>query len=262
MGGSVSAQIIGTVGVYDENVVNANTWNLDVSADKRVSSSVLGGDFTTSVLDAFNNNRGGVANFDGAGESLTFTGGVSAGNRMILGTDSALQLAFTLTDPDASAIPNGNQIVGAGGNSRLPISGANRLAIRYSMVFEFEGIYDATGTTLIPDAGVTQFGITMLSRDNRAWTGDVIVTFSDLSTQTISAFSVAQSVDTTETFIGFAAPSGLFINQVAFIRTTAGEYTGGFDDFGVVVIPEPSTYAMILGLFVIGVAAVRRRLRK
>lgn len=254
-------QILTSVGVYDENIVNTNTWNLDVPVDKRVSSSVLGADFTTSVLTAFNNNLGGVANFDGAGESLTFTSGVSANNRIILGVDSALQLDFTLTDTSANLIPNGNQITTNTGNSRLPISGDARLAIRNDMVFTFNGIYDAAGTTLLTDHGVKQFGVTMLSRDNRDWTGNVVVTFSDNSTQTISALTVAQSVNTTDTFIGLEAPGNLFITQVAFTRTGGGEYTGGFDDLGIIVIPEPSTYAALFGLLGLALVAWRRRAR-
>jgi hypothetical protein len=257
---SLHAQILGTVGVYDENVVNTNTWNLDVPVDKRVSSSILGADFTTDVLNAFNNNMGGVANFDGPGESLTFTSGVSANNRMILGTGSALQLDFTLTDTSANLIPNGNQITNDTDRSRFPISGTHRLAIRNNMVFTFNGIYDAAGTTLLNGYGVSQFGITMLSRDNRAWTGNVVVTFSDNSTQTLSGFTVAQSVNTTDTFIGFEAPTGLFINQVAFTRTGGGEYTGGFDDFGVVVIPEPGTLALV-GIALGSLLVFRRRNR-
>lgn len=250
---SLYAQILGTVGVYDENVVNANTWNLDVPVDKRVSSSILGGDFTTDVLTAFNNNMGGVANFDGAGESITFAlvdgNRVSANNRMILGTDSLLQLDFTLRDFGTNQVPNdSNRIAAAGSDSRLPISGDRRLEARYNMIFEFNGIYDAAGTTLLTGYGVSQFGITMLSRDNRSWTGNVMVTFSDNSTQTVSALTVAQSpsgTSTTDTFIGFQAPDGLFINSVAFNRTSGGDYTLHFDDFGVVVIPEPGTLALL-----------------
>lgn len=255
---SLNAQTLGTVGVYDENVVNTNAWNLDVPAGIQVSSSILGADFTTDVLTAFNNNMGGVANFDGAGESLNFTDGVSANNRMILGTGSALQLDFTLTDTSANLIPNGNQITTNTGNSRLPISGDARLAIRNDMVFTFNGIYDAAGTTLLTGHGVSQFGITMLSRDNRDWTGNVVVTFSDNSTQTITALTVAQSDDTTDTFIGFKAPTGLFINQVAFTRTGGGEYTGGFDDLGIVAIPEPGTLALV-GIALGSLALFRRR---
>ena len=257
----VHAQIIGSVGIYDENIVNTNTWNLDVPVGIQVSSSVLGATFTSNVLSAYNNNLGGVANFDGAGESLNFTSGVSANNRMILGTDAALQLAFTLTDTSANLIPNGNQITNNTGNSRFPISGANRLAIRNDMVFTFDGVYDAAGTTLLTDHGVKQFGITMLSRDNRDWTGNIVVTFSDSSTETISALTVAQSVNTTDTFVGFEAPGSLFITEVSFTRTSGGEYTGGFDDLGIIVIPEPSTYVAILGIIGLALVTWRRRVR-
>lgn len=253
------AQILGSVGVYDENIVNTNTWNLDVPVDTRVSSSVLGADFTTSVLSAFNSNLGGVANFDGPGESLNFTSGVSANNRIILGIDSALQLDLTLTDPAANVIPNGNQITTNTQNSRFPISGDARLAIRNDMVFTFNGIYNAAGTTLLTDHGVKQFGVTMLSRDNRDWTGNVVVTFSDNSTQTLSGLTVGQSVNTTDTFVGFAAPDNLFITQVAFTRTGGGEYIGGFDDLGIIVIPEPTTYAALFGLLGLALVLWRRR---
>ena len=163
---------------------------------------------------------------------------MSANNRIILGIDSALQLDLTLTDPAANVIPNGNQITTNTQNSRFPISGDARLAIRNDMVFTFNGIYDAAGTTLLTDHGVKQFGVTMLSRDNRDWTGNVVVTFSDNSTQTLSGLTVGQSVNTTDTFVGFAAPDNLFITQVAFTRTGGGEYIGGFDDLGIIVIPE------------------------
>jgi hypothetical protein len=265
---SVQAQILGTVGVYDENVINTNTWNLDVPVDKRVSSSVLGVDFTTDVLTAFNNNMGGVANFDGTGESISFglvdDNRVSANNRMILGTGSQLQLDFTLRDFGLNQIPNANnRIAAADSNSRLPISGDRRLESRYNMIFEFNGIYDAAGTTLLTDYGVSQFGITMLSRDNRSWTGNVIVTFSDNSTQTVSALTVAQSptgTSTTDTFIGFQASENLFINSVAFNHTSGLDYTLHFDDFGIVAIPEPGTLAL-LGIALAALAVFRRRSR-
>lgn len=265
---SVQAQTLGTVGVYDENIVNDNTWNLNVPVDKRVSSSVLGADFTTDVLTAFNNNMGGVANFDGTGESISFAlvegNRVSENNRMVLGTGSQLQLDFTLRDFGTDQIPNANnRIAPAGDRQRLPISGDRRLESRYNMIFEFNGIYDAAGTTLLTGYGVSQFGITMLSRDNRSWTGNVVVTFSDNSTQTVSALTVAQSptgLSTTDTFVGFQAPQGLFINSVVFDHTSGADYTLHFDDLGIVAIPEPGTLAL-LGIALAALAVFRRRSR-
>ena len=250
-GAALDAQTIHlrSVGVYDPVTVgNTNTVDHDVPAAQQVSSSIEVAPFTTNVLAAFNANLGGVADFDGGDDSVVSSGGVATG-RMNLGINSALQLDFTMT----SDAPNAQRIEAAFG----PISGLNSLVTRRQATFTFNGIYDQANA-LLSDHGVKEFGITLLDR-NRDWLGDVVVTFSDNSTQTISGLSRPTGTSTNDTFVGFAAPGNLFIQSVAFNHTSAGDYSLIFDDLGIVVIPEPRVYAALFGLLALGFVAWRRR---
>lgn len=247
---SVQAQItLQSVGVYDATT-NANTVDHDVPLAQRVSSSITVAPFTTNVLAAFNSNLGGVANFDGGTDSVSLSSDVATG-RMNLGIDSALQLDLTITMTNT---PNGQRIEGPGFG---PISGERYLQARQTASFTFNGIYDAAGTTLLTGYGIKEFGITLLDR-NRDWTGNVVVTFSDNSTQTISGLSRPTGTSTNDTFVGFVAPENLFINSVAFNHTSAGDYSLIFDDLGIVAIPEPGTLAL-LGIALAALAVFRRR---
>ena len=258
---ALDAQIITlrSVGVYDPVTVdNTNTVDRDVPSTQQVSSSIEVAPFTTNVLAAFNANLGGVADFDGGDDSVSLSSDLATG-RMNLGITSALQLDLTISMPNT---PNVQRIEGPGFG---PISGERYLQGRQTASFTFNGVYDAAGTTLLTDHGVKEFGITMLDRD-RSWLGDVVVTFSDNTTQTISDLSRPASATNpggvNDTFVGFVAPGNLFIQSVAFNHTSAGDYTLIFDDLGIVVIPEPRVYAALFGLFALGFVVWRRRVRR
>lgn len=260
-GAALDAQTIHlrSVGVYDPVTVdNTNTVDHDVPAAQQVSSSIEVAPFTKNVLAAFNANLGGVADFDGRDDSVSLSSDLATG-RMNLGITSALQLDLTISMPNT---PNVQRIEGPGFG---PISGERYLQGRQTASFTFNGVYDAAGTTLLTDHGVKEFGITMLDRD-RSWLGDVIVTFSDNSSQTISGLSMPASATNpggvNDTFVGFVAPGNLFIQSVAFNHTSAGDYTLIFDDLGIVVIPEPRVYAALFGLFALGIVAWRHRVRR
>ena len=78
--------------------------------------------------------------------------------------------------------------------------------------------------------------------------------FSDPLSATLSELGTATDSTYTEVALGF---TGAY-----WQGSTAGSQTARFDNVTLTAIPEPSTYAALFGLAVLGLAIYRRRLRK
>ncbi|MCC5840842.1 MAG: PEP-CTERM sorting domain-containing protein [Opitutales bacterium] len=249
----VSAQIL-AVGVYDPatnpNRVDNDILNPGTIITAQPTGAIGVADFTTSVAAAFASNLGGVIDFENG----------AINNHVRLGVDHSLGLNLTYT---------GFNTFAAAANGRIPISGDFRLNGDRSGTMDFGSFFDVATNAPLADFRVTQVGLTMLARQDRDWTGTVRATFSDTTTATFSIVQLGNygtpadaANPPQDTFLGFTAPAGLGITRISFNQTGGGQFTLSIDDLGIIAIPEPSTYAAIIGLLGLAFVAWRRRARR
>ena len=219
-----------TVGTYDEtgqaNVVDffVTTQTTTPTAAGGAAGTLDG--YKPAFATAFAANMGGVANFDVTdftavvGDTTAFTYGTSA--------NKTLNTTFIIrnTEPGSATPISGvkGALFRSGGND---VSGGNIV---------FNSI-----TNGLLDERVVRFGLTFLGRNNDG-TISGVATYSDAS-KSATLSRVITFGNTQDTFFGFTAPTGLFIQSVAFTGTSIKI----FDDlaFETAVIPEPS--AALLG---------------
>lgn len=202
-----------TVGVYDENVVNANA--VDYVA---FGSSFTASEFATDVAAAWQQNAGGVADSNGLGFFYEF--GASANKQLRL-----------------KVVENTNYGLGGG----AAISGTSAFSTSFGSYdyssFSFESISTLANEPL--DERVTRFGLTVLSDELNNFArdyGTVTVTGRLASGGTVTASRVINARrNLGDTFYGLAAPTG-----DSFIGFSVG-YAGSpdatpqalrFDDIG------------------------------
>lgn len=214
------------VGVYDENVTiispNAtpNQADTDAAVGVGVGTNYSVANFTTDVLHAYNNNLGGVCNFEGAvmttEQSFDVTYG-AAQNKTLTVTMTTL----------AGGIPTFNFLTG-GDAASVPISGTQ-------YVGNSAGGADFGYTFSKP---LLAFGYTILSRTANRTVNSMTFTLDDATTYVFSNEAIAASVSGTngpdDTFFGYAAPVGHHIVSVAIDVSAAVRW----DELGFVVKPD------------------------
>lgn len=230
--------MIGTAGVYDENAVQANSVN--VSATSTAGNRLSLADFSAQVAAAFSSNLGGVIQFDSVPAGGPFTEiaasyGLSQGQTLIISNGFA---PWSISD----SLTNRTPISGGQYLSTTGVDSGGRF------VFQFA-----------PASQVIAVGATLLSRSGSSdieFTAQV--TFSDLSTESVTFLSSGSSNAGNDTFAGFKAPDGLVITEFSFLNNPLNLYRS-MDDLGfVVAIPEPSSFVLMLGLAVLLLAGLRR----
>lgn len=124
----------------------------------------------------------------------------------------------------------------------------NAVAYQFRVAIQTGGNWYVTTTAL---AGTVADQATFTSAPTK-------LTFSGLNTASWSALSFTAG---SALSIGSAAtlPGNSTITGFGLYATTGTAGTGRFDDFTVTAIPEPSTFAALAGLGVLGLAASRRR---
>lgn len=242
-----------TSGVYDENVNGANTVDTDafntagnaalVSAGQVISQATL----TADVATAFASNSGGVIDFDSlasnpGGTDFDATYGISQANNLHVAMTSftggaapagGLSLVVNLTTAAVAISGNGTNLNHMGTGSGV---------IDFGLAF---------------DKPLSEIGVTVLQR-TAARTINVRVVLDDASlmdfaTETQAAWSGSGTPDD-DTFFGARAPAGRTIAAIRFDFNAAHR----IDDLAFVVVPEPSSLALMI--FVLGgiVLALRR----
>ena len=255
---AVTITSVGTTGVFDESTNATNQLDIAVPAGTLPS-------FKAAVLNAYNNNLGGVIDWETgvtATASVTTTSnntltsitaayGLGAANNLTISFGNTMELYTNDVVSQVSVLSQ----QGAFHNAILP-QGTTSASRAYTMTFS--------------GAGVTEIGAAMPSRTTYALSGVTAVNFRATANYSASSpeilnFAVGGTPGTTDTFLHFAAPSGETITSftVAWISETGGTLTDGqrrpiLDDFGFIVVPEPST-AGLVGLAVIFAALGRRR---
>lgn len=247
------AQGVTTVGVYDESTTDENTGvagiqnnSVDVSATVDVANRVSLATFSSSVLTAFNNNLGGVINFDNGltgnfGSTISASYGTSQAKSInITNGVSNTWTAIASTSRTGISHPT-NDTTG----TILSISGNTGTATGPDFVFNFSVTDQVVmvGGTLLSRSGATNQTVTAR------------VTFSNATTDSVVFTSAGANNGGNDTFAGFKAPTGFYITQFQFDLPT-NEFRS-VDDLGFITVPEPTSLAMI-GL---GAALVLRRRR-
>lgn len=231
-------------GVPTPNNINRSLTGLDADA------------FAILVADAFNAGLGGVVNWDAVGSQNNRNAVVG-----LFGTD----LRFVAN------VDRNMQTTGSGG-SFASTSGQRTMA----MNSDGEGLTLTLGVTdsldqHLPGVLISHVGLVLASRTGSGYPLDVRVTaaYSDLSSESVGTTINSTTRGEDDVFVGFVAPDGHSVSTLAFeifelgtLATTPVPFAGSrvaIDDLGFIVIPEPSVYAALLGLAVLGIV-LRRRL--
>ncbi len=237
IGGGVAraALTFSASGVYDPADSPSATLNSGNQADTAAASNNISlAAFQTAIQSAYNNDVGGVIDFENP------TGTSDASIAATYGTSQASTLTIT-----RGAFGGGGNIDASTGNN-VVISG-----VRYM------GLATNPDFNLTFSQPVTLFGITALARsDGGARNVDLTITLDDSSTVVWQQEAVAgENLDgnsADDTFFGYQAPAGRYITNVQFDNSGFVR----FDDLGFAVVPEPASLSMLL---LAGFAAVRRR---
>lgn len=241
---SIANASIVSVGVFDENVVQANS--VDISA-----TAYTAGQVSVDVASAFATGQGGVIDFD--------NGTITDSNRLEATFAGGTKTLHVRNDERTWSIGNlGTGTAGALSGGRVLFNGApDPFPTPYLNRFVFEDVTDQFGMST-GDA-VTTFGLIVLDLNTSLNGGDndleFTITFSDDSTMSLM-HTVPGSFNANDTFFGYQAPSGQSIKEVAISATN----NLATDDWAFIVspsaIPEPGSVAM---LALLGMVTVMRR---
>ena len=235
--GSTASGAFITTGTYDEQATNTNAVDREETGNPNSLSQ-----FTTDVANAFANDRGGVIDFDGVGESafdsgddITATYGTSGSKSLDLDTSIAT-LNVTNNSVAANAISGGQGLFNFDSNNN-------------TLTFTFGSI--AGGD---PNEVVNEAGFTLLSA---AFTDGSYSATANFSDGTSDARNITLGDSDDDLFVHFAAPTGESINS---ITVNDGDGRAAIDDFAFsTVIPEPASLALI-GLGGLGLLPRRQRI--
>ena len=209
-----------TVGVYDENTVNTNAVD-EVAAGTNVGTTGLisGGAtglslMSTDFLNAFNNNTGGVVNFD------TITNTIDQANFKQFDAAFGTDLSFTLSVNRINA-PGDNTSGLNTNNNNTVLSGANYLGISGT----------ASPFTIAFSRPLSEFGISALSRSAQR-TGVMTINYTDATTYVFPSQVIGATND--DTFFGLKAPAGKKIASFTWASSPVTDFVR-WDDMAFVV---------------------------
>ncbi len=208
------------------------------SASAQIFTNVLGGANTGLPFVSFGNAANPSSDSPKVGEvfSLSSAGTLSSFSFYAIGnTNASLQLNVAAWNPDTNAM---NQAVNSVGSALLTTTGS--ATETFNSTGGFTTIkFDNLGLSLNSN---TKY-IAYLTSDNPALTG--LQLSRTQTTQDPSGFGIGNAYLSTIPGNGWQLP----FNGNGFLSL---QYTAA-------VIPEPSTYAAIIGIFAAGVVAIRRK---
>ena len=178
-------------------------------SDGATGLSLMSADFLT----AFNNNQGGVVNFD------TITNTIDQANFKQFDAAFGTDLAFTLSVNRINAPGDNTSGLNTNSNNTV-LSGANYLGISGNAAF-----------TIAFSRPLKEFGISAVSRGAQR-TGTMTITYTDASTFVFPSQIIGATND--DTFFGHVAPAGKKISSFSWLSAPAGDFVR-WDDLGFVV---------------------------
>ena len=241
---SMPGNAAGTTGVFDENADATN--QLDVE----IPGGTLGA-FKTAVQTAYNNNLGGVIDWE-TGVTATASSGSSARNTITsvgatYGGEAAKTLAVTfdrsmeLYTNDINGQVSVLSRQGTFHNALIP-AGSTATALEYTMAFSGTGIIEL-GAAIPSRSSYGTLGVDFQATANYSGGGSGILDF-----------TVGGALGTSDTFLHFAAPPGKTITslRVAFVDDNGQSLTDGqrrpiLDDVGFVTASPATTFATWIG---------------
>jgi hypothetical protein len=216
------------VGVYDESttIISPNTISNQVdtnaAAGTGVGTNLSVAQFTTDVLQAFNNNLGGVCDFEGP----TITNDIDTSFDVTYGAAQNKTLTVNLTTTSGGTPSNAFETGTA--NTSLPVSG-----------IQYFGLSTGASYGLTFSKPLVAWGLTALSRTNNRTVNSVTITLDDASTYVFGpepiTISVAGVNGPDDTFFGYVAPAGRTIVRVAMAPNSSMRW----DELGFIVAPDP-----------------------
>ncbi|MDX2108997.1 MAG: PEP-CTERM sorting domain-containing protein [Verrucomicrobiota bacterium] len=233
------------VGIYD---ALPNATDIGTGTSTQVNTLAAGSNlsleqFSADVFTAFNNNQGGVVDFEGT----EWTNNLPAQSPNLIGAfnvsygiDASKTITFSGTATSAAWT--------ATGNAQGLLSGAKGLGSN-TLTGHNNGQY-----TFTPSLPIESFGITVLSR-NAARTITAKFTLDDASVITFPGEAIGLTLD--HTLFAYKAPIGKLITDIQINDAVVSNFLR-MDDMAFVV-PEPSTYALIMASICALLALVRNR---
>ncbi len=207
--------------------------------------------FTASVAQAFDQNRGGVIDFD--------SGSIDVFN--VLHANFGQNRAVEFTKLPGGTGNWSRAVISNGGLSGAPT--AQGVLFGGASDFLLGPVLDATTGQPLSER-VTQFGITIIDRRDKDLPISVTASYFNYVTQTAGDLPVVNfnillgTSNQYDTFFGFTAPADSYLTRVQFSSTTGSI---AHDDLGFVTsaVPEPSTWMLGIGAIL---AALKYRQHK
>lgn len=232
-------------GTYDESAVQSNAVDTSATSDGQNTLSLA--TFSARVATAFAANRGGVIDFDN---------GTLAGPNTIEATFGVDQTrTITITNASSSSVTQGSTTLST------PISDGSKLgkagpAAPFSTWNDFLFDFDpndrigAVGGTILSNFAVIGSPVGNVF-------GRVRYTDGSFTPSVISFVSSGAGLGADDTFWGFQAPTGLFIDR--FELTITNDVAAALDDLAFIVVPEPGGRILVFMASLTMAVALRGR---
>jgi hypothetical protein len=229
---------------------------IDPNDTRNVSFNATGTGFTSQATIEAVTGVGSLQNYSG------FSGNSNANSYIVSFTDATLpDLQFTFSgSPSGSATAINNDSFATSASSSLRL-GTSAVSTSVSMRIDLGSYNGSTFSTGVN--AVKEFAFTLSGNFDRV-NGSVAVTYFDALNNALSTQSLTSMSANVAGYTGFqSGTSNISYVTVGYTANASGVGVLGFDDlaFSTVAVPEPSSYAAIVGGLGLAFVGLRRRRR-